>query len=172
MIQLEAVELLVRAARVAVGAGEFPLGTNRGPFVERCQAVTGNKPPDPWCASCVAMIGTDALKEQWPLPKTASCQTLYEFCEKKGAIVETPEYGDLFFIWHAEMKPAPRFAHVGIYVGKAWPTDRLTISGNTTSPKDANVEDPKASREGWCVAEKPWPFKSADRFARWARLLT
>ena len=150
-----AAEVVCLLARVAEGATEVPPSSNAGPFTERCQRVTGNRPPDPWCASFVAMVGVLACGDAWPLPKTASCQALHDFAITHGVIYTTPAVGDVFLIWHPELH---RFAHTGFVIGDG----NLTISGNTSGA---------GSREGWMVGQRVWTFTAADRFIRWTQLL-
>lgn len=152
---IEPVALVLRVALACEGASEVPAGTNRGPFVERCQRVTGNAPGSAWCASFVAMVGTAALGAAWPLPATGGCQVLAEFAIAKHILYDTPQIGDVFLIWHPELG---RFAHTGLIVG----ADADTISGNTSGA---------GSREGWLVGRRKWAFKPLDKFARWSLLL-
>lgn len=156
-MNIEPVELVLRVALACEGAQE--VGANRGPFVERCLKLTGNKPGDPWCAAAVSMIGYTALLGEWKLPKTAGCQVLADFAKKHDILRETGQRGDVFLIWHPELG---RFAHTGFLLD---PATTMTISGNTTVP--GQTGNP---REGWLMARKPWPFKPQDRFVRWSDL--
>lgn len=156
-LPLSAVELVLHVARATVGAGEVG-GPNAGPFVERCQKITGNKPPDPWCASFVAMVGVEALGADWPVPKTASCTALGEWAKAQGALYTSPLVGDIFLLHFASLG---RFAHTG-FILTASDLPR-TIEGNT------NVD---GSREGWLVAERTRRFGLNDRFVRWTKVLT
>lgn len=180
IIQLEAVDLLLRVAYATRGAGEQPPGSNAGPYVEGVQARNGGKKGDAWCCFQVCDWGRTALPtmpaiaQAWPFVITGGCQAAYDWAAKKGIIFDQPERGDIALIWHPEMKPAPRFAHAGLVTGHGFDAQRRVtfISGNTTSPKDPNQTDPRLSREGWVVAEKLWRFAPEDRFARWRLLLT
>ena len=61
---------------------------NDGPGIEPIQAVTGNKPPDKYCASTVAAAGIWAFRQtgrRWPLKVTANCDELMEDAKAKGA---------------------------------------------------------------------------------------
>lgn len=151
-----AVDVLMRVALATEGASEVPANTNRGPFVERCQRITGNKAGDPWCASWLAMVGTAAVGESWPLPKTGGCQALADFAKAKGVLKDTPQDGDAFLVWHESLH---RFGHTGLVLDA---TTRDTISGNTSGA---------GSREGWIVGRRIWTFTPADRFIRWTALL-
>lgn len=161
-VNIEPVDLLIRVALATEGAQESPAGSNAGPFVERCQRVTGNKPPDAWCASWLAMVGHDALGKLWPLPPTASCQELADFAKAQDVFEDVPALGDVFLVWHAKLG---RFAHAGLILD-AVTRPAITLSGNTTLP--GGTGDP---REGWVVARKPWTFRPEDRFVRWPSLL-
>ena len=79
------VDLVVLGAELMEGILEHG-GPNRGPGVEACQRVTGNKPGDAWCASAVARAGSKFLGKRWPLPLTASCDELLEFARLHGAL--------------------------------------------------------------------------------------
>lgn len=146
------IDLVLAVALACEGASEVPANTNRGPFVERCQRVTGNQPGDPWCASWVAMVGQAALGKRWPLPLTGGCQVLYDVSKKKRRIVTSPKRGDVFLIWH---KALGRFGHTGFCIDDAGDT----ISGNTSGA---------GSREGWIVGRRKWAFTPEDRFIRWS----
>ena len=132
--------------------GAFEIQPNAGPFVERILATLGLPKGNPWCAAFVYATGTTMAGTDWPLPKTAGCQALYDFAMKKKWIRTTPQRGDVFLIWHAELA---RFAHTGFMLDD---TD-LTISGNTSGA---------GSRDGWLVGKRRWTFAPADRFIRWA----
>mgnify|MGYP001434088626 FL=1 len=154
------IDLLILLARATVGASEVPPNTNSGPFVERCQKVTGNKKGDPWCASFIAMLGQLAFGAAWPLPLTGGCQALHDAALAKNLIQVSPVRGDLFLVWHAELS---RFAHVGLVTGEPIGNTAPTISGNTSGG---------GSREGWLVGERVWTFTGKDRFIRWAHLIS
>lgn len=153
------VDLVLRVADGSIGASEVPAGTNAGPYVERCQAVTGNAKGAPWCASWVARIGVAALGKRWPLPKTGGCQVLHDFAKPRGILRDTPQTGDVFLIWHPELN---RFAHTGFVALHRAGHRARTFEGNTSS---AGV------REGWIVADRERVFSAADRFIRWTDLV-
>jgi hypothetical protein len=154
-VEIHPINLVLRVAAATVGASEVPPNTNSGPFVERCQKVTGGKKGDPWCADWLAMIGKAALGPDWPRPLTGSVKELHAWANAKGILQTSPEIGDVFVIWFESLG---RFGHTGLVVGD----DHLTISGNTSGD---------GSREGWEVGQRIWTFKPQDRFIRWAMLL-
>ena len=153
---IDPVDAFIGAAQACVGAQEVPAGSNRGMFVELCQATTGGQPGDPWCADFMARVGKAMFGASWPLPLTGGCQTLYDWSLAHNLIALTPTRGDLFLVWEPSLH---RFGHVGVVLTP----EGDTISGNTTRPGAAG--DP---REGWVVARKPWTFKKDDRFVRWS----
>lgn len=178
-VRAQVAELYIRVALATEGAGEQPPGTNAGPYVERVQLAGGLKKGDPWCLAQAMDWGQRALPDhpaiellleglRWSVPKMGGCQVFYEWALAKHLIFDTPARGDIGLIWHADMKPAARFAHALLVLE---PATALTIGGNTTWPKDKGASDPKLAREGWCVARKPWPFTPKDRFVRWVNLL-
>lgn len=160
-MQISPVEVVLRVASACEGASEVPPASNRGPFVERCQALASVDPGAAWCAAWLCMVGVTALQGLWPLPRTAGCQVLADFAKGKNCLVDKPQRGDVFLIWHPELG---RFAHTGFVLD----TKGLTISGNTTLK---SRDDPQLAREGWAVAKKVWTFKPEDRYVRWRILL-
>lgn len=151
---------------------ELPPNSNRGQVVDRLQSFVGLDPKsaNPWCACAVSYAGYYGLydpvskKSAWPLPLTAGCVVLAEFAAKHEVLYATPQEGDVFLIWHAELN---RFAHTGFVVspaGAAW----NTIEGNTSKPGDTN---PATQREGWGWFSRVRTFGPKDRFIRWADLL-
>lgn len=154
-----AVRLLLTAANAAVGAQEAPVASNGGAYVERVLAKVGLSKGAPWCAAAVSDWLDIALGSDNPVPKTGGCAVIGEWAIRQKCLVTVPRAGDLFLIYHPELK---RFAHVGVVETAAG----MTISGNTTRPGQAGD-----SREGWVVAKKLWTFKPDDRFVRWTKLL-
>jgi hypothetical protein len=159
LIELTPVELVLRVSAKSIGASEHPPNTNRGPYVERVQAVTGNGKGDPWCASEVADTGVIALGKLWPLPRTGGCQALANFAKAKKCRFLNPEVGDVFLLWYPTLG---RFAHTGFCVSKNPDGSWITHDGNTSGG---------GSREGWMKAIQTRRFKKEDRFIRWTMLL-
>lgn len=163
------VELVLTVARATLGASEVPSGTNAGPFVERCLAVTGNGKGDPWCASFVAMVGQTAFGKRWPVPLTASCLAVSGWAAQarcRLAPSEGARVGDLFLLWYGGK--LNRHAHIGFVLAVNPDGSIVTIEGNTSKPGDT---DPARSREGWLVASKTRKLGAKDRLVRWTQLL-
>lgn len=152
-------DLVLRVAAATEGATESPPNSNAGPYVERLLRVTGLGAGQPWCAAYVADVGVSALREKWPLPKTAACRALGLFAAEKGILRETPEVGDVFLLHYPSLG---RFAHTGFVTKVLSPTRIETIEGNTNDG---------GSRDGWGVFRRTRAVKPADRFVRWTALL-
>ncbi len=156
----EAVNRLLAVLRALLFAKEEPKGSNAGQAVEAFQAVTGNQPPDPWCASLIAFAGVAAFEKDWPLPRTASCQALYERAATYRFPVrlvkaEEAEPGDLMLVWFPALN---RYAHIACLTSKLEDGKVATIEGNTTDD---------GSREGWRTMQRTRVPKPKDAFVRW-----
>ncbi len=167
MIEIAPIELVLRLAEATLGAGETPLNSNGGPFVERTQKTTGNRRGDPWCASYTTMIGTLALGDEWPVLKSGRVQTISEWAVEKGCrfLGTTAQRGDLFVLYYPSLK---RHAHIGFVKSVNQDGSIETYEGNTSNPGD---NDPARSREGWVVASKRRKLGKEDRVIRWINLL-
>lgn len=151
-------EALIAEARRYLGVVEVPRLSNRGTQIDYWIAECGLDPKQgyPWCAAYVGQMGRQALGASWPVPRTASCAAIASWAEKAGKLVATPQPGDLFLIWEADLKPA-RYGHVGIVVDVGV-RDFGTVEGNT---------NPGGSRDGLGVFARRRPLGGATRFVRW-----
>lgn len=146
-------------------------GNNRGEMVEQMLRDVHQPPGAPWCAAYVHRAGYYALldpatnQSRWPLPATASCQTLATFAEAHGILSYVPVRGDIFLL-----RPDPRaeFHHTGFI----WSvTDAyglytcLTIEGNTT-PQGATTSEGEVA-----IRTRTFDHGGPDRFIDWSRLL-
>jgi hypothetical protein len=173
LVSLTPVELLLRVSAATVGAGEYPPSSNAGPYVERVQRRTGNRPPDPWCASWVSDVGHHALGSLWPVRNTASVVQMCDWAKARGCRYipgatgrGAPQLGDIYALWYPKLG---RWAHVGIVVGVTPGTLRIVArDGNTSGP---GMAGPALDREGWLVAEKPRTLTREDRLIRWVEAL-
>lgn len=155
-MNISPVDLVLRVSAKSLGACELPANSNAGPYVERVLQRVGLKKGDPWCAAEVYDTGATALGEDvWPLPKAGSCQLLYEWAVKHKCVAKTPSRGDVFLIWHPELK---RFGHTGFVVDVPSSGPCVTHEGNTSGG---------GSREGWLKARRERVFKPEDRFIQW-----
>lgn len=171
-VTLSSVDLLLRVSAATVGAGELPVGTNAGPYVERVLKRTGLGKGFPWCAAQIADWGVSALGEDWPVERTASCVQLAAWARAKRCLFPvtlegdgTPLPGDIYLQYHAKRG---RFAHTGLIVAHEGDWRVRVRDGNTTS---ANGGDPERQREGWGVVEKTRTLTARDALIRWTLAL-
>lgn len=117
-------------------------GQNQGVWVQTIQKVTGNAPPDSWCASFVSLILGIAFAGKSPLPRSASCDVFLEAARKAGWLTDTPSVGDIFLRLNN-----PNDAH---HIGFVTDVDQLpqvgTISGNTSEDGTSSNGDRVAER--------------------------
>lgn len=147
---------------------EVPIGSNRGPWVDRYLESAGAEPGEPWCASFVTYL----LKQcGYPPPVSlrssgsptppgaggafpvgpAAVINWSRWAEHGNRIVADPGRGDLFFLLHANGQ-----GHIGIVLGQAAPATIRTIEGNS---------NPGGSREGYEVVRRERPVAGL-RFIR------
>nr|WP_143838583.1 CHAP domain-containing protein [Nitrospira cf. moscoviensis SBR1015] len=151
----EAVARLLAVARAMLFVQEQPHGSNAGQAVEAFQRVTGNRPPDPWCASFIAYCGRAAFGQDWPVPMTASCQALHDWAMRENRITTMPDSGDLYLLYYPSLT---RMAHIAI-IEHVRPDGSLqTIEGNTNDG---------GSRDGFGVFRRTRKPKPTDAFVRW-----
>lgn len=149
MTPLEAIALLARSQLWVREEG----GENRGQVVEHYLATVSQAAGQPWCAAFVSWVGSQAIPV-WPLPKTASCQALFNAATSLKLVETAPSPGAIFLIWRPTLG---HFGHTGFALeqsGSAW----KTIEGNT---------NPDGGREGYGVFERLRHFAPTDRFIRW-----
>lgn len=163
-MNIDPIDLLLRVSAKSEGASEVPAGSNAGPYVERVLKRVKLSKGQPWCAAEIADSGVLALESLWPLPLTGGCQELHDFALKHGVLYSSPQRGDVFLIWHPELK---RFAHTGIIAAIDATGLATTHDGNTTQKGQTGA----ASREGWVKAVKQRRFQPEDRFIRWVELV-
>lgn len=164
IIQIDAIELVLRVEAKAKGACELPPGSNAGPYVERVLLPTGAPKGSPWCMADASDSGRIALGKEWPLPVSASCQEVADFCQKRGVLVATPERGDLWFLWSDKFG---RFAHAAFVLTVSSDRQHIEVqAGNTVRPNE-----PGDIRDGWLNWTRVEPIGEKDRFGRWADLL-
>lgn len=152
--------VLVEARRY-LNVQEAPPGSNRGTEVDYWvrEAKLDPKGAYPWCAAFVGAVGRQAIGTLlWRAPRTASVAQLAEWAKQHQVLVESPERGDLFLLWEAQLTP-PRFGHVG-FVDAVAPDHMLTLEGNT---------NPGGGREGFGVFARRRNLAPTTRYVRWVR---
>jgi hypothetical protein len=113
---------------------------NSGAWVEAIQRTTGNGKGDAWCASFVYVVLALAYGGTSPLPRSASCQVLYDHARKHDMLTDTPLPGDVYLLLDA----TGRAHHVG-FVTRPLGATFEELSGNT---------NPDGGREGYGVFER------------------
>ncbi len=111
---------------------------NWGKWVSVYLKFVGFLKPAPWCAAFVSYKVYQAAKQlgvKAKMPKSASCQALFKWAEKRGLIHQTPEAGDVFLVWNDKLN---RYAHTG-FVKSVHVGEFVTIEGNSND---------EGSREG------------------------
>lgn len=157
--QVSLADAAVAYARDFIGLREH--GNNVGPGVEWFQKLGTIRAGQPWCAAFVNGIAeiACAVKDRTsPLeavPLQGYVQSYYEYGTQQGWLVNKPEAGDLFLVWHESKE---RYAHIG-FVQVVTGNQIKTIEGNSN-------ED--GSREGREVAENWREIREGIVFLRWA----
>ncbi len=82
----------VIVAAEAIAVGKCEVGENAGTIPQWCQTLTGNKPPDYWCASSGARSFERALRHRSPVLLSASCEQHRQRALAKGALRTRAEF--------------------------------------------------------------------------------
>lgn len=84
---------VVAVAKSHIGEGEVPLGSNSGPFVQKCQAATFLGGTNwPWCAAFFCLCNEEAGV---PVPyASAGAYDLLKWAQDNGHSPKIPEPGD------------------------------------------------------------------------------
>lgn len=114
---------LVDIARLFRFVREIP--QNRGQRVESIQHWTGGQAGESWCCDYATMMLDLYFQGASPIPRTGSCETVYELATTNGWIVESPAVGDLVL----SINSAGIAHHIGI-VTQLNPL--MSIAGNTS----------------------------------------
>jgi len=114
---------------------EEPIGSNRGPWVDKYLEAAGAEPGEPWCAAFVTYLLKQCGYSSLP-SGPAAVINWSRWAEGSGRIVTVPGRGDLFFLLHADGE-----GHMGIVIENLGGSIR-TIEGNSNTD---------GSREGYEV---------------------
>lgn len=117
-------------------------GQNQGVWVQTIQKVTGNAPPDSWCASFVSLILGMAFGGKSPLPRSASCDAFLEAARAAGWLTATPSVGDVFL----RLNSPTDAHHIGFVTDVGALPAVGTISGNTSEDGTSSNGDRVAER--------------------------
>lgn len=114
---------IIDIARLFLFVREVP--PNHGLRVEAIQHWSQGQFGDSWCAEFCTMILDLYFQGQSPIPRTGSCEMVYELATTNGWIVDSPAVGDLV----VSINSAGIAHHVGI-VTQLNPL--MSIAGNTS----------------------------------------
>lgn len=116
----------------ATNVAEVPLGSNRGPLIDKFMEPTGLKPGKPWCAGfashCLRQSGT-----YWPIYH-ASAWSVIEWAKKYNRVVTEPMPGDLEAFLYPKQPNEDWRGHVRIVVSYD-PSTKISygVDGNITN---------------------------------------
>lgn len=117
---------VVNEARKYLYVREIANNPNHGQRVEAIQRWGGGKPGDSWCAYFATMVLDICYQGNSPIPRTGSCQEIYDLAKSQHMITTNPMPGDLFLY----VDENDHAHHVG-FVTTVYP--RLNgIAGNTS----------------------------------------
>ena len=134
--------LALKYARLELGKGEVPRGSNWGKDVQAYLNSVGITTPAPWCMAFVYWVvekASNELGEPNPLLKTGHVMSQWN-ASKKLRVTGTPERGDIFIMDFGGGK-----GHTG-FVAEVKGDRIMTIEGNSNG---------QGSREGVEVCGKP-----------------
>lgn len=147
-------------------------GPNKGEGVQWCQKATGNAPPDYWCLSFVVRVYLEVFGFRCPLIRTASCEEMRLFAEKKSALHTRKEFNVLaasdpgavlgwivLLVATVDGKPHAHHAMiVGSVLDRYKPTERIvganadgsfyTTEGNAADPEKPSSRDGNGAYTG------------------------
>lgn len=86
-------QALITVATSQIGVRENPLGSNRGPEVDKYNLAGGGSLRDPWCASFTAWCFIESHQENFPI--SPYCPDWFN----KERRVETPQSGDQALVY-------------------------------------------------------------------------
>lgn len=123
-------------------------GQNDGPGVRMLQAVTGNRPPDPWCASFVSACILEAHRGEPPFKLSGGCDELLKAMRAAGLERKEPVAPGVFFV----MASPTDAVHTGFVT---------VVNGNRFWTCEGNASDPSqaATREGRGVFQRTRDIK-------------
>lgn len=158
MTRAEAIEKLLAQCAEDKGVIEQPRGSNRGARVQAMLRNTGLGGGYPWCAAAVTTWGIEALGSDWPVPRSADCDSILEWARREGCLHQSgPQRGDLFLV----MKNAHDAIHIGVV--------SEVLSSEYVKSWEGNTND-GGSRDGYGVFHRSrsrhnlWYVRWADVF--------
>lgn len=114
---------------------------NAGQRVEAIQRWSGGAKGQSWCAHFATMLLDLAFGGSAPIPRTGSCDEIYQLAKAKGWLTATPAVGDLFLYVRDGTEDAH---HVGIVTSVA---PLRGIAGNTSADGKSSNGDRVAEHD-------------------------
>ncbi|MBL7988821.1 MAG: CHAP domain-containing protein [Chlorobi bacterium] len=128
-------QAVVLIGQSQIGVRESPLGSNRGPEVDRYLSTTGLASGNYWCAAFVYWLYDQAAKKLGvpnPMTRSGSVMKLWNEARKAARVAEVPQPGMVFIISHGGGT-----GHTGIVEGVHGGVVQ-TIEGNTNEAGQRN----------------------------------
>lgn len=142
-------ELFVDIARKYIGTEEQPIGSNRGPLIDRWNTNVNAPIGSFWCASFVSGVALEWETKSgldWPLCFSADCDVWLSVAKKHGVLQRSPQAGDLMLLVKTFSNGRQDAFHIGIVEGVDENGIWKSIEGNSNND---------GSRNGYEVAHRP-----------------
>jgi len=139
----------VNIASKYIGTQEQPIGSNRGPLIDRWNTNVNAPIGSFWCASFVSGVAFEWETKSgldWPLCFSADCDVWLAVAKKHGVLHRTPMAGDIALLVKTLSNGRQDAFHIGIVEGRADDGTWMSIEGNSNN---------NGSRNGYEVAHRP-----------------
>lgn len=141
-------ELFVDIARKYIGTEEQPIGSNRGPLIDRWNTNVNAPIGSFWCASFVSGVALEWENKSgldWPICFSADCDVWLAVAKKYGILQRSPQAGDLMLLVKTLSNGRQDAFHIGIVEGVDENGIWKSIEGNSNND---------GSRNGYEVAHR------------------
>src|SRR4051794_17095989 len=91
----------IAIARLFLFVREAP-EQNTGLRVEGIQKWSGGTRGDSWCCEFATLVLDICFQGNSPIPRTGSCQEVYDLAKQNGWVTDKPSVGDLFLYVNAD----------------------------------------------------------------------
>lgn len=145
-------DLFIDIANKYVGVTENPIGSNRGPLIDRWNSMANAPMGSFWCASFVSAIAMEWESQSgndWPLCFSADCDVWLASAKKHKCLSSKGRPGDLVLL--VSNNDA---YHIGIVAGYSETGTLISIEGNSNND---------GSRNGYMVAKRNNVFANRNK---------
>lgn len=145
-------DLFVSIANKYIGVTESPVGSNRGPLIDRWNTNVHAPLASFWCASFVSAVALEWESQSgndWPLCFSADCDVWLTSAKKHKCISTKGRPGDIVLL--VSNNDA---YHIGIVAGYSEAGTLISIEGNSNND---------GSRNGYMVAKRDNVFAGRNR---------